>query len=123
MPATSPMSRSMHWMHAGWWQPLRAGAPAGEQRLGRAVPLQAAFPRGRRVHTFSLRPFRPWQCLIHSGRVAAAAAAVEPAAVVEAVAAEAEVVEQAEAALEVGAQEEAVEVAPAEAVRAVEAPE
>src|SRR6266849_4059914 len=107
MLATSPMSRSMHWMHAGWWQPLRAGAPAGEQGLGIAVPLQAAFPRGRRVHTFSLRPFRPWQCLIHSGRVAAAAAAVE----------------QAEAALEVGAQEEAVEVAPAEAVRAVEAPE
>src|SRR5882762_3686669 len=102
MLATNPMWPSMRWMHAAWWQRHPVGALAGEHRLDIAVPLQAAFLRGRiqRVHTFSSRPFQRWPCLIRSGR----AAAVEPAAVA--------VAEEAEPA-------EAVEVAPAAVVRAV----
>src|SRR5713226_1891765 len=88
MLATSQMWRSTRSMLAVSWRPLRAGAPAGEQRLGRFIPLQATFPRGRLllVHTLSSRPIRRWPCLISSGpaaepvavagRVAAARAAV-----------------------------------------------
>src|SRR5882672_8433200 len=105
MLATNPMWPSMRWMHAAWWQRHPVGALAGEHRLDIAVPLQAAFLRGRiqRVHTFSSRPFQRWQCLIRSGRAAEAAVAV----VVEEV-------EPAEAEPEVEA-----EVAPAAVVRAV----
>src|SRR5713101_1562404 len=77
MLATSRMWRSTRSMPAVSWRPLQAGAPAGEQRLGRFIPLQATFPRGRLllVHTLSSRPIRRWPCLIRSG-----AAAAEPAA-------------------------------------------
>src|SRR6266852_4893521 len=86
MLATSRMWRSTRSMPAVSWRPLRAGAPAGEQRLGRFIPLQATFPRGRLllVHTLSSRPIRRWPCLIRSGPAAA-----EPVAVAEVVAAEA----------------------------------
>src|SRR5882762_8281366 len=109
MLATNPMWPSMRWMHAASWQRHPVGALAGEHRLDIAVPLQAAFLRGRiqRVHTFSSRPFQRWPCLIRSGR--AAEAEVEPAAV-----AVAEEAEPAEAEPEVEA-----EVAPAAVVRAV----
>src|SRR6266849_1384634 len=85
MLATSRMWRSTRSMLAVSWRPLRAGAPAGEQRLGRFIPLQATFPRGRLllVHTLSSRPIRRWPCLIRSGPAAVAeevAAAVEPVA-------------------------------------------
>src|SRR5712691_1412699 len=84
MLATSRMWRSTRSMPAVSWRPLQAGAPAGEQRLGRLIPLQATFPRGRLllVHTLSSRPIRRWPCLIRSGPAAA-----EPAAVAEVVAA------------------------------------
>src|SRR6266849_4671152 len=86
MLATSRMWRSTRSMPAVSWRPLQAGAPAGEQRLGRFIPLQATFPRGRLllVHTLSSRPIRRWPCLIRSGPAAA-----EPEAVAEVVAAEA----------------------------------
>src|SRR5713226_8894832 len=88
MLATSQMWRSTRSMLAVSWRPLRAGAPAGEQRLGRFIPLQATFPRGRLllVHTLSSRPIRRWPCLIRRSRaaepeaVAAAEAVVEEAA-------------------------------------------
>src|SRR5258707_14994960 len=88
MRATSPMWRSTRSMPAVSWRPLQAGAPAGEQRLGRFIPLQATFPRGRLllVHTLSSRPIRRWPCLIRRSRaaepeaVAAAEAVVEEAA-------------------------------------------
>src|SRR5713226_3226103 len=68
MLATSRMWRSTRSMPAVSWRPLQAGAPAGEQRLGRLIPLQATFPRGRLllVHTLSSRPIRRWPCLIRS---------------------------------------------------------
>src|SRR6266851_1765594 len=86
MLATSRMWRSTRSMPAVSWRPLQAGAPAGEQRLGRLIPLQATFPRGRLllVHTLSSRPIRRWPCLIRRSRAAVA----EPEAVA---AAEAEV--------------------------------
>src|SRR5713226_1665030 len=86
MLATSRMWRSTRSMPAVSWRPLQAGAPAGEQRLGRLIPLQATFPRGRLllVHTLSSRPIRRWPCLIRSGPAAA-----EPEAVAAVVAAEA----------------------------------
>src|SRR5260370_23233014 len=88
MLATSRMWRSTRSMPAVSWRLLQAGAPAGEQRLGRFIPLQATFPRGRLllVHTLSSRPIRRWPCLIRRSRaaepeaVAAAAAVVEDAA-------------------------------------------
>src|SRR6266478_9274951 len=85
MLATSRMWRSTRSMPAVSWRPLQAGAPAGEQRLGRLIPLQATFPRGRLllVHTLSSRPIRRWPCLIRRSRAA------EPEAVAEVVAAEA----------------------------------
>src|SRR6266849_4857866 len=85
MLATSRMWRSTRSMPAVSWRPLQAGAPAGEQRLGRLIPLQATFPRGRLllVHTLSSRPMRRWPCLIRSDPAA------EPVAVAEVVAAEA----------------------------------
>src|SRR6266849_5206819 len=87
MLATSRMWRSTRSMPAVSWRPLQAGAPAGEQRLGRLIPLQATFPRGRLllVHTLSSRPIRRWPCLIRRSRAAVA----EPEAVAEVVAAEA----------------------------------
>src|SRR5216684_3964115 len=83
MLATSRMWRSTRSMLAVSWRPLRAGAPAGEQRLGRLIPLQATFPRGRLllVHTLSSRPIRRWPCLIRRSRAAVA----EPEAVAEVV--------------------------------------
>src|SRR5216684_4115022 len=91
MLATSRMWRSTRSMPAVSWRPLRAGAPAGEQRLGRFIPLQATFPRGRLllVHTLSSRPIRRWPCLIRRSR---AAAEPEAVAAAEAVAARAVVV-------------------------------
>src|SRR6266852_6114341 len=85
MLATSRMWRSTRSMPAVSWRPLQAGAPAGEQRLGRFIPLQATFPRGRLllVHTLSSRPIRRWPCLIRSGPAAAEPAA-EPVAEPEA---------------------------------------
>src|SRR5713226_1683597 len=85
MLATSRMWRSTRSMPAVSWRPLQAGAPAGEQRLGRLIPLQATFPRGRLllVHTLSSRPIRRWPCLIRSGPAAAepeAEPVAEPAA-------------------------------------------
>src|SRR6266478_6476180 len=104
MLATSRMWRSTRSMPAVSWRPLQAGAPAGEQRLGRLIPLQATFPRGRLllVHTLSSRPIRRWPCLIRSGPAAA-----EPEAVAEVVAAEA-VAEAAAPAAEERAAPEAV---------------
>src|SRR6266852_4830480 len=89
MLATSRMWRSTRSMPAVSWRPLQAGAPAGEQRLGRFIPLQATFPRGRLllVHTLSSRPIRRWPCLIRSGPAAEpAAVAVRAAAVARAAA-------------------------------------
>src|SRR5229473_929777 len=89
MLATSRMWRSTRSTPAVSWRPLQAGAPAGEQRLGRLIPLQATFPRGRLllVHTLSSRPICRWPCLIRSGPAAAEPAAVVAAeAVVEAAA-------------------------------------
>src|SRR5216684_3073467 len=86
MLATSRMWRSTRSMPAVSWRPLQAGAPAGEQRLGRFIPLQATFPRGRLllVHTLSSRPLRRWPCLIRSGPAAAEPAAEPEAEVVAA---------------------------------------
>src|SRR5713226_2008804 len=105
MLATSQMWRSTRSMLAVSWRPLRAGAPAGEQRLGRFIPLQATFPRGRLllVHTLSSRPIRRWPCLIRRSRAAVA----EPEAVAEVVAAEAVVEEEARAVVAVRAEEAA----------------
>src|SRR6266851_3783049 len=110
MPATSRMWRSTRWMLAVWWRPLRAGAPAREQRLGRPMLFQTTFPRGRlrRVRTSYSRPIRRWPCLIRSGRGAVEAAA--PAAGVEGV-----VVAGAEVRAE-AAREAVVKAAPVEAV-------
>src|SRR6266478_1037591 len=104
MLATSRMWRSTRSMPAVSWRPLQAGAPAGEQRLGRLIPLQATFPRGRLllVHTLSSRPIRRWPCLIRSGPAAA-----EPEAVAEVVAAEAVVEAAARAVVAVRAEEAA----------------
>src|SRR5712692_6078559 len=79
MPATSRMWRSTRWMLAVWWRPLRAGAPAREQRLGRPMLFQTTFPRGRlrRVRTSYSRPIRRWPCLIRSGRGGVEAAGAE----------------------------------------------
>src|SRR5713226_84284 len=84
MLATSRMWRSTRSMPAVSWRPLQAGAPAGEQRLGRLIPLQATFPRGRLllVHTLSSRPIRRWPCLIRSGPAAAEPEAVAAAGAV-----------------------------------------
>src|SRR6266851_8058265 len=102
MLATSRMWRSTRSMPAVSWRPLQAGAPAGEQRLGRLIPLQATFPRGRLllVHTLSSRPMRRWPCLIRSGPAAAEPEAVEGVVAAEAVVevAARAVVERAEAA-------------------------
>src|SRR5258707_12986904 len=101
MRATSPMWRSTRSMPAVSWRPLQAGAPAGEQRLGRFIPLQATFPRGRLllVHTLSSRPIRRWPCLIRRSRAAAEPEAVAAAeAVVEEAAREVVVVRAEEAA-------------------------
>src|SRR5216683_1491996 len=99
MLATSRMWPSTRWMHAVWWRQLRAGAPAGERRLGRPMPFQTTFPHGRlhHVYTFSSRPIRRWPCLIRSGRAVEVAAEVavvvaEVAAVVQVEAAQAAVV-------------------------------
>src|SRR6266851_5042010 len=85
MLATSRMWRSTRSMPAVSWRPLQAGAPAGEQRLGRLIPLQATFPRGRLllVHTLSSRPIRRWPCLIRSGPAAELVAVAAAEAVVE----------------------------------------
>src|SRR6266851_8807545 len=103
MLATSRMWRSTRSMPAVSWRPLQAGAPAGEQRLGRLIPLQATFARGRLllVHTLSSRPMRRWPCLIRSDPAA------EPVAVAEVVAAEAVVEEEARAVVAVRAEEAA----------------
>src|SRR2546427_11637638 len=87
MPATSRTWRSTRSMLAAWSPLRRAGAPAGEQWLGRPGPLQIIFPRGKNqpVHTFSSRPFRRWLCLIHSDREVGAV--VEQVAAVQEVAA------------------------------------
>src|SRR2546425_2049844 len=134
MLATSRMWPSTRWMPAVWWRRLRAGAPAGERRLGRPMPFQTTFPHGRlhHVYTFSSRPIRRWPCLILSGRavVGAAEAAVPGvvagvAAVVQVVAAQAAVVEVAAVARAVEAQAEAAQgagkAAPAEVVGPEEA--
>src|SRR6266478_1639107 len=115
MLATSRMWRSTRSMPAVSWRPLQAGAPAGEQRLGRLIPLQATFPRGRLllVHTLSSRPIRRWPCLIRSGPAAA-----EPVAVAEVVAAEAVVEEAARAVVAVRAEEAARAAAPGAEERA-----
>src|SRR5216683_1660090 len=104
MLATSRMWRSTRSMPAVSWRPLQAGAPAGEQRLGRLIPLQATFPRGRLllVHTLSSRPIRRWPCLIRRSRAAVAepeavAAAEAAVAARAAVAVRAEVVARAAA--------------------------
>src|SRR3989441_6215754 len=87
MPATSRTWRSTRSMLAAWSPLRRAGAPAGEQWLGRPGPLQIIFPRGKNqpVYTFSSRPFQRWLCLIHSDREVGAV--VEQAAAVQVVAA------------------------------------
>src|SRR2546426_5513222 len=87
MPATSRTWRSTRSMLAAWSPLRRAGAPAGEQWLGRPGPLQIIFPRGKNqpAHTFSSRPFRRWLCLIHSDREVGAV--VERVAAVQVVAA------------------------------------
>src|SRR5260370_15680107 len=99
MLATSRMWRSTRSMPAVSWRLLQAGAPAGEQRLGRFIPLQATFPRGRLllVHTLSSRPIRRWPCLIRRSRAAEPEAVAAAEAVVEE-AARAVVVVRAEAA-------------------------
>src|SRR5882762_1101851 len=77
MLATSRTWPFTRWMPAVWWRQLRAGAPAGERRLGRPIPFQTTFPHGRlhHVYTFSSRPIRRWPCLILSGRAVVVAAA------------------------------------------------
>src|SRR2546426_11470652 len=87
MPATSRTWRSTRSMLAAWSPLRRAGAPAGEQWLGRPGPLQIIFPRGKNqpAHTFTSRPFRRWLCLIHSDREVGAV--VEQVAAVQVVAA------------------------------------
>src|SRR5216683_2574512 len=112
MPATSRMWRSTPWMRAVSWRPLRAGAPAGEQRLGRPMRLQIVFPRVKlhRVRTSYSRPIQRWPCLIRSGL---AVEAVVPAAE-EKVAPVAGAEVRAEA-----AREAAVKAAPVEAVAPV----
>src|SRR5260370_14191076 len=81
MLVTSRMWQFTRWMPVAWWRPRPAEAPAGEQRPGRPIPLQATFPRRRlrSVRTFSSRPTQRWPCLIRSGRAAEGAvpAAVE----------------------------------------------
>src|SRR6266851_3335198 len=116
MLATSRMWQSTRSMPAVSWRPLQAGAPAGEQRLGRLIPLQATFPRGRLllVHTLSSRPIRRWPCLIRRSRAAVA----EPEAVAEVVAAEAVVEEEARAAVAVRAEAVARAAAPGAEERA-----
>src|SRR5713101_5234707 len=91
MLATSRMWQSTRSMPAVSWRPLQAGAPAGEQRLGRLIPLQATFPRGRLllVHTLSSRPIRRWPCLIRRSRAAVAEPEEEAARAAVAVRAEA----------------------------------
>src|SRR5437879_13883533 len=76
MLATSRIWPSTRWMPAVCWRRLRAGAPAGERRLGRPMPFQTTFPHGRlhHVYTFSSRPIRRWPCLILSGRAVVGAA-------------------------------------------------
>src|SRR6266550_1003 len=134
MLATSRMWPSTRWMPAVWWRQLRAGAPAGERRLGRPMPFQTTFPHGRlhHVYTFSSRPIRRWPCLILSGRAVVGAAGpgvvAGVAAGVQVVAAQAAVVEvaavarrweaQAEAGQGVGKAASAEVVVPEEAVRA-----
>src|SRR6266550_1943553 len=111
MLATSRMWPSTRWMPAVWWRRLRAGAPAGERRLGRPMPFQTTFPHGRlhHVYTFSSRPIRRWPCLILSGRAVVGAAAVARAVEAQAEAAQG-VVKAAPA--EVVVPEEAVKAAP-----------
>src|SRR6266480_2041921 len=138
MLATSRMWPSTRWMPAVWWRQLRAGAPAGERRLGRSMPFQTTFPHRRlhHVYTFSSRPIRRWPCPILSGQaevvaavpvvvaeaaavvrvVAAQAAAAEVAAVVRVVAAQAAVVVVAAEAQAEAAQGVVVKAAPAEVV-------
>src|SRR5260370_580338 len=84
MLVTSRMWQFTRWMRAAWWRPLPAEAPAGEQRPGRPMLLQATLPRGRlrSVHTFSSRPTQRWPCLIRSGRAAAGAVPAAVGAVV-----------------------------------------
>src|SRR6266513_2498499 len=95
MLATSRMWPSTRWMPAVWWRQLRAGAPAGERRLGRSMPFQTTFPHRRlhHVYTFSSRPIRRWPCPILSGQAVVVAAVpvvvAEAAAVVRVVAAQA----------------------------------
>src|SRR5260370_27546332 len=82
MLVTSRTWRFTRWMPVAWWRPLQAEAPAGEQRPGRPMLLQATLPRGRlrSVRTFSSRPTRRWPCLIRSGRVGVEVAPVAVAA-------------------------------------------
>src|SRR6266480_2534844 len=116
MLATSRMWPSTRWMPAVWWRQLRAGAPAGERRLGRSMPFQTTFPHRRlhHVYTFSSRPIRRWPCPILSGQAVVVAAVpvvvAEAAAVVQAEAAQGVVVKAAPA--EVVVPEEAVKAAP-----------
>src|SRR5947208_10017173 len=115
MLATSRMWPSTRWMPAVWWRQLRAGAPAGERRLGRSMPFQTTFPHRRlhHVYTFSSRPIRRWPCPILSGRAEAAVPGVvaEVAAVVRVVAAQAAVAEVAAVVRVVAAQAAVAEVA------------
>src|ERR1700687_1809518 len=104
MPATSRMWPSMRWMPAVWWRQLRAGAPAGDRRLGKPMLFQTTFTHERlhRVHISSSRPIRR-PCLIRSGRAVVVGAAEAAAGVVAAVGAVVQVgVAQAEAAVAVG---------------------
>src|SRR5437762_11432506 len=128
MLATSRMWPSTRLMPAVWWRQLRAGAPAGERRLGRSMPFQTTFPHRRlhHVYIFSSRPIRRWPCPILSGQavvvaavpvvVAEAAAVVrvvaEAAAVVRVVAAQAAAAEVAAEAQAEGAQGVVVKAAP-----------
>src|SRR6266513_1938395 len=132
MLATSRMWPSTRWMPAVWWRQLRAGAPAGERRLGRSMPFQTTFPHRRlhHVYTFSSRPIRRWPCPILSGQAVVVAAVpvvvAEAAAVVRVVAAQAAAAEVAAVARVVAAQAEAaqgvvVKAAPAEVVGPEEA--
>src|SRR5260370_32677134 len=117
MLVTSRMWQFTRWMPVAWWRPRPAEAPAGEQRPGRPIPLQATFPRRRlrSVRTFSSRPTQRWPCLIRSGRAAEGAV---PAAVEAVVVAGAEaLVEEVVPVVEV--QEGAVRVVPAAEGRVV----
>src|SRR5437879_3251036 len=127
MLATSRMWPSTRWMPAVWWRRLRAGAPAGERRLGRPMPFQTTFPHGRlhHVYTFSSRPIRRWPCLILSGRAVVGAAEAAVPGVVAGVAAVVVQVEAAQAGVVVvaavvvraeAAQGVVVKAAPAEVV-------